>query len=248
MLPTPVSAATSSPRGDPRLVRQVRGIEDRPPAAADAQDEDGAGQHQPGDEAAARAGCGRAGTGTPPPARPAAARTRVTVRTQQRIPVVGDDRRRDGRDARGSPPAARRPAAPAAPSTVISPSVSKPRKSTRITLTTLVPPPSGSALREVERRDRRERPRRASRSAIAAMPRPAAPAMPRRATCVRAPASDGRSLRQVSAARSSSARWSPPRPAAASAPGPAPRTGRTSGSPRVRRRRAGPARSAADDS
>ncbi|CFU02866.1 Uncharacterised protein [Bordetella pertussis] len=31
------------------------------------------------------------------------------------------------------------------PSTVISPRVSKPRKSTRITLTTLVPPPSGSA-------------------------------------------------------------------------------------------------------
>ena len=30
------------------------------------------------------------------------------------------------------------------PNTVISPSVSKPRKSTRITFTTLVPPPSGS--------------------------------------------------------------------------------------------------------
>ncbi len=43
----------------------------------------------------------------------------------------------------------------AAVSTVISPSVSKPRKSTRITLTTLRPPPSGSAPARSSRRTRR---------------------------------------------------------------------------------------------
>ena len=40
-----------------------------------------------------------------------------------------------------------------APSTVISPMVSKARKSTSMTLTTFVPPPSGSARLEEERRD-----------------------------------------------------------------------------------------------
>ena len=39
------------------------------------------------------------------------------------------------------------------PTTVISPMVSKPRKSTRITLTTLRPPPSGSALLQEELRE-----------------------------------------------------------------------------------------------
>ncbi len=124
------------------------------------------------------------------------------------------------------------------PSTVISPSVSKARKSTSITLTTLVPPPSGSACS----RKNGEMLCGALRVSIAydsaARPPPASTASTRsrrRRHCARSRGARvvlQRSAWAASAGRAGTARWSRLRPPAASAPGRAPRTRRRSGTAR----------------